>query len=215
MVILLIWWHYHIKRLWTLRQSFPIECGKVIMTTLVNRYLTAACGTDMPDAQNDSYAQEHRYRFLIIAPPFLSYPFLGHTLPRLSPAWCRAMNNNSNSNNNTQQLLDRDLNECLTVELGWPEVAKGLTKILIGYGIWVAGVFFGAGLVLAPLVQANFKLEHTRLGIGEMWMFYGGMGILSVISIISFGIIMGGKSRKCVSQRSRTAMQRVNFMFLL
>jgi hypothetical protein len=112
----------------------------------------------------------------------------------------------------SQQLLDRELNECLTVELGWTEVAKGLTKILIGYGIWVAGTVFGMILVLAPLIQAGFKLEHTRLGTGELWMFYGGLGVLSVIGIFSVGIIMGGKWKCMINAPERNTCRWLMFL---
>src|SRR5262249_43623079 len=83
-----------------------------------------------------------------------------------------------------QGFLDRDLNECLTIELGWKEVAKGLTKILVGYGIWIVGNVFGLLLVLMPLIQAGFKMNSARFGLGQMWMFYAGLGILSVVGII-------------------------------
>ncbi len=93
----------------------------------------------------------------------------------------------------TQDMLDRDLNECLTVELGWKDVAQGISKILIGYGVWIGGNVFGLLLVLMPLIQSGFKLNSARFGIEQMWMFYGGLGVLSVVGIIGFGIIMGGK----------------------
>ncbi len=103
----------------------------------------------------------------------------------------------------SQAILDRDLNECLCVELGWKEVAKGLTKILIGYAIWVVGYVLGVGLVLLPLIQANFKLESTRMGIPQLWMFYAGLGILSVTGMLSCGIVMGGKWKCMINASER------------
>jgi hypothetical protein len=97
----------------------------------------------------------------------------------------------------SQAMLDRQLNECLTVELGWPEVAKGLTKVLMGYGIWIIGNIAGLALVLLPLFEVGFKLDSVRLKLGQLWMFYAGLGILSIVGIFSFAMIRAGKW-KCV-----------------
>jgi hypothetical protein len=102
----------------------------------------------------------------------------------------------------SQAVLDRKLNDCLRVEMTWPEVAQGLTKIMIGYGVWVGGTLFGLLLVLMPLLEVGFKLE-TRLRIGQLWCFYAGLGLLSVIGIISCGIIMAGKWKCALAASER------------
>jgi hypothetical protein len=114
----------------------------------------------------------------------------------------------------SQALLDRQLNDCLTVELGWAEVAKGLTKILVGYGIWIMGSFFGLMLVLMPLIESGFKIESTRLRLGQLWMFYAGLGLLSIIGMLSFGIIMGGKWRCIISASERNGCRWLMFLCL-
>src|ERR1700694_20644 len=91
-----------------------------------------------------------------------------------------------------QDILDRELNDCLRVETTWKEVAQGLTKILLGYGMWVLGDLIGLALVLMPLFAVGFKLE-ARLSIGQLWCFYAGLGILSVVGIICCGVVLSGK----------------------
>jgi hypothetical protein len=114
----------------------------------------------------------------------------------------------------SQALLDRQLNECLSVELGWPEVAKGLTKILVGYGIWIVGNLFGMALVLMPLFEVGFRMEAVSLKIGQLWMFYAGIGILSVVGILSFGVIMGGKWKCMINASERNTCRWLLFLCL-
>jgi hypothetical protein len=114
----------------------------------------------------------------------------------------------------SQAVLDRELNECLCVELGWKDVAKGLTKILVGYGIWVGGNLFGLMLVLMPLFAVGFKMEEARLKVGQLWMFYAGLGILSVAGIFACGVIMGGKWRCILNAPERNACRWLMFLCL-
>ena len=114
----------------------------------------------------------------------------------------------------TQAILDRELNDCLTVERGWAEVASGLTKILIGYAIWIVGNFFGLALVLMPLIEVGFRLQSARLRIGQLWMFYAGLGLLSIVGMLSFGIIMGGKWRCILNASERNGCRWLMFVCL-
>jgi hypothetical protein len=112
-----------------------------------------------------------------------------------------------------QDMLDKDLNECLRVETSWKEVAHGLTKILMGYGIWIVGNLLGLALVLAPLLEVGFKLE-TKLRIGQLWMFYAGLGILSVVGIFACGMVMAGKWRCALSAPERNGCRWLMFLCL-
>src|ERR1700751_5738057 len=113
-----------------------------------------------------------------------------------------------------QAILDRDLNECLYVQVGWPEVAKGLAKILLGYGLWIVGNVFGLTLVLLPLFEVGFRMELVRLKLGQLWMFYAGLGILSVVGIFSLGIIMGGKWKCLINASERNGCRWLLFLCL-
>jgi hypothetical protein len=113
-----------------------------------------------------------------------------------------------------QAVLDRQLNDCLCVELGWKDVASGLTKILVGYTIWIFGNLFGLGLVLMPLIEVGFKLDSVRMRIGQLWMFYAGLGILSVVGMISCGVIMGGKWRCVIHAPERNSCRWLIFLCL-
>jgi hypothetical protein len=108
--------------------------------------------------------------------------------------------------------LNRELNDHLLVEMGWPEVAKGLTRILVGYGIWIGGNVLGLTLVLLPLIEVGFKIDSPRLRLGQLWMFYAGLGILSVVGLIAFGFILGGKWRCLISASERHGCRWLMFL---
>jgi hypothetical protein len=110
-------------------------------------------------------------------------------------------------------LLDRELNDHLSVELGWKEVSKGLMKILMGYGLWVLGDVIGLILILMPMIAVGFKFT-AHLSLGYLWMFYAGMGLLSVISIFSMGIIMGGKWKCIINASERHGCRWLIFLCL-
>src|SRR5687767_13420250 len=65
----------------------------------------------------------------------------------------------------SQAILDRELNDCLRVEMSWKEVASGIGKILTGYGIWVGGTLFALMLILVPIIENGFKVPN-RLALG-------------------------------------------------
>ncbi|MCI0639475.1 MAG: hypothetical protein L0Y72_15735 [Gemmataceae bacterium] len=93
----------------------------------------------------------------------------------------------------TQELLlERELNDQLRSEPGWEDVASGLGKILLGHGIWFAGTMFAVLLILMPFIESAFKLNFNRISLVHMWLFYAGLGILSIVAIFSYGMILGG-----------------------
>lgn len=112
----------------------------------------------------------------------------------------------------TQELLDRELNDCLRIEVGWPEVASGLTKILMGYFVWIAGNLFGLMLVLMPLFEVGFKVQTARLRIGQLWMFYAGLAVLSLVGLFAFGMILSGKWRCALSASERHGCRWLMFV---
>lgn len=111
----------------------------------------------------------------------------------------------------SQELLDRELNDCLRSELTWKDVAEGLTKILTGYFIWIAGNLFGLMLVLMPLIQVGFRIQTARLGIGQLWMFYAGLGIISLSGLFACGTILTGKWRCILGASERNGCRWLMF----
>jgi hypothetical protein len=91
-----------------------------------------------------------------------------------------------------------ELNERLRMEPGWDEVASGLARILIGYLVFFVGTAVGVGLVIWSiygwLVGPGARPAATP-AIGTVWIFYIGLGILSVIGTFGYLIVLAGHWR--------------------
>lgn len=111
-----------------------------------------------------------------------------------------------------QELLDRELNDYLSLEIGWRHVAQGLTKILIGYLIWVVGNFLGLLLVLMPFVEVGFNLTKAKFTLGHLWMFYAGMGLLSIVGLFSCGWILAGQWKCMLNASERNGCRWLMFL---
>jgi hypothetical protein len=93
---------------------------------------------------------------------------------------------------------EREFNDCLRAELCWPEVANGLSRVLIGYAVLFLGIVLGVTLLVAAIVGFHQAFtKGLRPGIANWWELYAGLGVLKVFGLISFGIIVGGQW-KCV-----------------
>jgi hypothetical protein len=110
------------------------------------------------------------------------------------------------------QVLARELNDTLRMELGWEEVAKGLTRVLCGYGVWVVGGVMGVVLALVPLLEMGTKFRPDKLTVAHMWYMYAGLGLVSVASLFANGLILAGQW-KCVLNASERGWARW-WMFL-
>jgi hypothetical protein len=100
------------------------------------------------------------------------------------------------------QDAELEFNDHLRMELGWGDVAKGLNQVLFGYGVFILGVTLGAGLLVIGLFSmldpgAALHKPAAKPSNASLWMIYLGLGILSVIGLISYGIIVGGQF-KCM-----------------
>ncbi|HYV35749.1 MAG TPA: hypothetical protein VE988_08600 [Gemmataceae bacterium] len=105
-------------------------------------------------------------------------------------------------------------NERLRMEMGWTEVAKGLSQVLFGYLTLFLGTSVGFGLValaLWGLGEAAGK-KGAKVSNAVLWELYLGLGILSVIGLISYIIIVGGQF-KCMMYAAERHGARW-FMFL-
>lgn len=113
----------------------------------------------------------------------------------------------------TPQLLHRELNNLLLHEPGWPEVGKGLGKLLMGYALWIGGAVVGIALMVIPLLEVGAKADLTRLEVHHFWMFFGGAGIISLTGLFSYFMIFGAQVKCALSAPERWGTRM--FMFLV
>jgi hypothetical protein len=116
---------------------------------------------------------------------------------------------------------DMAFNEQLRMETGWGEVASGLTKVLFGYGFMFLGTCIGFGLVVISMYNLTDPAEmgkkvanaaNAKPNLAGLWCLYLGLGILSVIGLISYTIIIGGQFRCMMGAVERNGTRW--FMFL-
>jgi hypothetical protein len=112
-----------------------------------------------------------------------------------------------------------EFNEQLRMELGWGEVASGLTKVLLGYTTMFLGVTIGLGLVIFALYGLGVDFGRRAFGavghkpaLGHLWALYSGLGILSIIGLVSYGIIIGGLFRCMLGAAERHGARWFMFM---
>jgi hypothetical protein len=109
----------------------------------------------------------------------------------------------------------QEIGNPLHSEFGWHEVAKGLTRILIGYFIlvcsWIVG---GAALYLAIFhkeLEAGEKLSKQAIGL----ILFVAIGFLGLASLVSFGFVVAGKWRCALNAPERYAAKWLIFLCLL
>jgi hypothetical protein len=109
-----------------------------------------------------------------------------------------------------------DFNERLRMEVGWDDVGSGLSRVLFGYCVLLLGTGLGIGMVLLSLYGlADGPAPKPGLGRPSnfsLWLLYLGMGILSVIGLISYCIIVGGQFRCMMGAAERHGARW--FMFI-
>ncbi|MCI0456102.1 MAG: hypothetical protein L0Z62_03870, partial [Gemmataceae bacterium] len=91
-----------------------------------------------------------------------------------------------------------ELNERLRMEPGWNEVASGLGSILIGYLVFFVGTAAGVGLILWSIfntLSAGGGRVAGMPSIGTVWIFYIGLGILSIVGTFGYLIVLAGHWR--------------------
>ncbi len=91
------------------------------------------------------------------------------------------------------------LNERLRMEPGWNEVASGLGLILVGYLVFFIGTAVGVGLIIWSMFSVLGGGGGGRMvatpGIGTVWIFYIGLGVLSIVGTFGYLIVLGGHWR--------------------
>lgn len=106
----------------------------------------------------------------------------------------------------------------LRLEMGWGEVATGLSKVLLGYATMFLGITVGLGLVLVALYglpdEPNVKkaaAAGAKPNLGSLWALYFGLGILSIVGFVSYWMIVGGQFRCMMGAAERNGARW--FMF--
>jgi hypothetical protein len=84
--------------------------------------------------------------------------------------------------------------ELLRSECGWTDVAQGLARILMGYAILIGGALFGIGLIAGAVVMLTAP-GHKPDDKVHIWIFYGGLALLSMTGLFAYGTLMAGKLR--------------------
>jgi len=96
----------------------------------------------------------------------------------------------------TEQEYTHELNERLRMETGWKDVSSGLAMVLWGYLVFFLGTLVGVGMVVYSAYGWLFG-PGARAGrlppLSTIWMFYIGLGILSVIGTFGYLIVMTGQ----------------------
>jgi hypothetical protein len=112
------------------------------------------------------------------------------------------------------QELELDLNGRLRMEVGWSDVASGLSKVLFGYAVLFLGTVIGFGLVALSMygLGEDVVKKGAKPSNASLWALYMGLGILSVIGLISYCIIIGGQFRCMMGAAERNGARW--FMFI-
>jgi hypothetical protein len=79
----------------------------------------------------------------------------------------------------------------LRMESGWEEVAKGLSRVLLGYFVLMAGPLVGLGLVCLALL--NTTPGTHPLNPLYTWVVTVGVGLLSLIGAWGYALVVRGQ----------------------
>ncbi len=106
--------------------------------------------------------------------------------------------------------------ELLRAELGWQDVASGLSKILFGYGLLAVNFLIIVGLI-AYVVLSNSapRRPNAQDAIVAMWVLYLGIGIVGLLSIYTYAQIFIGKCRCAIHAPERCGARWYIFACLL
>jgi hypothetical protein len=90
-------------------------------------------------------------------------------------------------------------NKQLRMEFGWTGVAGGLTHVLVGYATMIVGIAVGVGFVILAFHNGmdGMLKRGAKPSMGSIWMLYIGLGVLSLVGLLSYGFIIGGQF-KCM-----------------
>jgi hypothetical protein len=99
--------------------------------------------------------------------------------------------------------LSPELNDNLRMELGWEDVGKGLTRVVMGYFVLLAGLVVGVGLLIAAFYQVGGRTPTGGTSPVTFWCFYAGLGILGSIGLFAYIVIFSGQLRCLIGAPER------------
>jgi hypothetical protein len=107
-------------------------------------------------------------------------------------------------------------NNPLRIEYGWREVGKALTKILLGYFIWVVGGIGGACLFVVALRGRELDIlpRNGSKNLIDTLIIVGAL-LMGAASLVSYGMVMVGKWRCLMSAPERRAAKWLMFTCML
>jgi len=108
-----------------------------------------------------------------------------------------------------------DPNDPLLTEYGWPEVGKGITRILIGYFVAVVGTAAGIGVFLLAIYGHEMGLFAKGNKNTMELISTAGVLLIGVTSLLSYSLILAGKWRCLMNAPERHAARWLIFSCML
>lgn len=81
----------------------------------------------------------------------------------------------------------------LKYELGWQDVASALGRILLGYLLLLACVALGTLLIVYIGLHVLLRNPNNSKDLAAIWTLLGGMGVVGLLGLGSYGLIITGK----------------------
>ncbi len=114
------------------------------------------------------------------------------------------------------QVASYEPDDPLREEMGWREVCKGLTHILVGYLLIVLCIFFSGIIVLLIFDQMNAAgAMPGRPDLLMLWVTHLGFGLIALTLFISYLIIISGKVRCAIFSSDRYGARWLTFATLV
>jgi len=110
--------------------------------------------------------------------------------------------------------LSPELNDSLRMELGWEDVASGLTRVVLGYVLMIVGVGVGVGLLIAAYFNVGGYTPSGARSPLNFWCFYAGLGILGSIGLFAYIVIASGQLRCLIGSPERCGARWFMFFTL-
>lgn len=125
----------------------------------------------------------------------------------------------------TRKLFERDSDENdglppddpLRREFGWGEVAVGLNRVMLGYLLSFVCFLLIIVLAIVAIVLAKQLIsgDLKNVSVGMVWILFGGIGLITLLSLASYIMILAGKIRCAVHTPDRCGARWMIFTCIL
>jgi hypothetical protein len=115
----------------------------------------------------------------------------------------------------TRSEVPTDPNDPLLSEFGWPEVGKGLTRILMGYVVAFLGTAAGVGVFVLAIYGHEAGLYAKGNKNTMELITTAGLLVIGVSSLASFSLVLAGKWRCLMNAPERNAARWLIFACML